>query len=285
MGARAGRHESAEGQWEMVLGAPHPSLRSHVREYVGWFEHFAVPLCRREVPTEDIPVIINFGAPVRVFEAQNPSRWTDYGSFTTGAYDSYVLVATAGPSGGVQVNLSILGARLFLGRPLRELKNRAIALDDLFGRDARRLTMELYDATTWEARFTILDRELASRILTAKEPPAAVTWVWQRLVQTGGRVSIGALVGEVGVSQRHLIGQFREEIGLSPKTLARVLRFGRAVRIIKTGRGARLAEIAQDCGYYDQAHFSRDFHNFAGVTPTELVRSQLPDGGGFAVDR
>ena len=64
-----------------------------------------------------------------------------------------------------------------------------------------------------------------------------------------------------------------------------MLRFGRAIRMIKSGGGARLAEIAQDCGYYDQAHFSRDFHVFAGVTPTELVRSQLPDSGGFQVDR
>jgi AraC-like DNA-binding protein len=285
MSTRRVRHESAEGQWEMVRGAPHPSLRAYVREYVGWFEHFAVPICRREVPTEDIPVMINFGAPVRLFDMQDPSRWTDYGSFTTGAYDSYVLVGSTGRSGGLQINMSIFGARLFLGRPLRDLRNRAIELDDLFGSDARRLTMELYDAPTWEARFTILDRELALRILTAKAPSAAVTWVWRRLVQTGGRVSIGVLVGEVGFSQRHLIETFREQIGLSPKTLARVLRFGRAIRIIKSGGGARLAEIAQDCGYYDQAHFSRDFHAFAGVTPTALVRSQMPDGGGFLVER
>jgi AraC-like DNA-binding protein len=284
MGARRVRHESAQGQWEMVCAAPHPSLRAHVREYIGWFEHFAVPLCRREVPTEIIPVIINFGAPVRLFDAQDPSRWTDYRSFTTGAYDSHVLVGSSGPSGGLQINMSILGARLFLGRPLRDLRNRAVGLDDVLGGEARRLTMELYDAPSWEARFTILDRELAARILTAKAPPACVTWVWRRLVETGGRVSIGALVGEVGFSQKHLIGQFREQIGLSPKTLARVLRFGRAIQMIKSGGGARLAEIAQDCGYYDQAHFSRDFHAFAGVTPTELVRSQLPDGG-FVVDR
>jgi AraC-like DNA-binding protein len=111
-----------------------------------------------------------------------------------------------------------------------------------------------------------------------------VMWTWRRLVEAGGRVSIGTIVDEVGFSQKHMIAQFREEIGLSPKTLARILRFGRAIRIIKRG-GVRLADIAHDCGYYDQAHFSRDFHAFAGVTPTDLVRSQLPDGGGFSVDR
>jgi len=175
-------HESDRGRWEMVQRAPHPSLRAHVREYGGWSEDFAAPLCRREVPTEVVPVVINFAAPVRMFDVQDPSRWS-------------------------------------------------------------------------------------------------------RLVQTGGRVSIGTLVDEVGFSQRHLIGQFREQIGLSPKTLARVLRFGRAIRMIKDGGRPNLAAVAQDCGYYDQAHFSRDFHTFAGVTPTELVRSQLPDGGGFIVDR
>jgi AraC-like DNA-binding protein len=230
-------------------------------------------------------VIINFGAPFRLFDQADPSRWTDYGSFTTGAYDAFVLVGSTGPSAGIQVNLTILGARLFLGRPLRDLKNRAVALEDLFGGDAARLTEALYDAPSWDARFAILDRELAARIARARTPPAAVLCAWHRLVASGGRISIGAIVDEVGCSQRHLIAQFREETGLSPKTLARVLRFGRAIRVIKAGGGARLSEIALDCGYYDQAHFSRDFREFAGVSPSELIASQLPDRGGFSADR
>jgi AraC-like DNA-binding protein len=285
MSDRTIRHQSEQGQWEMVCAAPHPSLRAHVRQYVGWHEHFAVPICRREVPSEHVPVIINFGAPIRLFDQRDPSRWTDYGSFTTGAYDSHVLVGSTGPSGGLEMQLSILGARLFIGAPLRELKNRAVSLDDVFGGDGRRLPLQLFDAPTWEARFTILDRALASRILSAKAPPPAVLWTWRRLVETGGRVPIATVVGETGFSQKHVIAQFQQEIGLSPKTLARVLRFGRAIRMIKRGGAPRLADIAHVCGYYDQAHFSRDFHGFAGVTPGELIRSQRPDVGGFPVDR
>jgi AraC-like DNA-binding protein len=283
-GAKVVRHESVLGSWEYAIAKPHASLRPHVREYYGWIERMALPVCRREVPTDEVPIIINFGAPFRLFDQDDPSRWTEFGSFTTGAYDSYVLVGSTGPSAGIQVNMSIFGARLFLGRPLRDMKNRVVELEDLFGRAARLLTQELYDAPSWNARFEILDRELAGRMLNTRAPSPAVCCAWSRLVSTGGRASIGGIVRAAGCSQKHLIAQFREEIGLSPKTLARVLRFGRAVQIIKEGGGGRLVEIAQDCGYYDQAHFSRDFRAFAGVTPTELIASQIPDRGGFSAD-
>jgi AraC-like DNA-binding protein len=283
-GAKVVRHESVLGSWEYAIAKPHASLQPHVREYYGWIERMAQPVCRREVPTDEVPIIINFGTPFRLFDQADPSRWTEFGSFTTGAYDSYVLVGSTGPSAGIQVNLSIFGARLILGRPLRDMKNRVVELEDLFGRAARLLTQELYDAPSWDARFEILDRELARRILNTRAPSQAVSCAWSRLVSSGGRASIGGIVRAAGCSQKHLIAQFREEIGLSPKTLARVLRFGRAVQIIKEGGGGRLVEIAQDCGYYDQAHFSRDFRAFAGVTPTELIASQIPDRGGFSAD-
>jgi AraC-like DNA-binding protein len=75
------------------------------------------------------------------------------------------------------------------------------------------------------------------------------------------------LAAELGWSRRHLAVRVHEELGMPPKALARVLRFERAVERLRAGDD--LAALALDAGYYDQAHFNRDFRAFAGATPTD----------------
>jgi AraC-like DNA-binding protein len=104
---------------------------------------------------------------------------------------------------------------------------------------------------------------------------------------------VSELAEELRCSRRHLTARFSEQVGLPPKTLARLLRFGRAARLLGTGpsshkRGGAASappsftEIALQCGYYDQAHLNRDYRQFAGLTPTELGTMLLPDAGGIA---
>ena len=88
----------------------------------------------------------------------------------------------------------------------------------------------------------------------------------------------------MGCSRKHLIAQFRDRIGLPPKRVARLIRFGRAVDRLTRQPHRGLAEIALDCGYADQAHLNRDFRQFTGGPPTEMMRRQLPDGGGTRGD-
>lgn len=276
------RHASEPGRWELALALPHPELRPYVREYVGGFENMQPPVCRRELPTDIAPVIINFEGVTRFFDSRHPSRWTDYGSFASGAWDTHVRVSAPGMYRCVQVNFTILGARLFIGHPLRDMTNRVVALEDALGPRAVELTTKLYEARTWEVRFQILDREIGARIFSTRAPSRAVQTVWRRLVETRGRAKIRSLGKEIGWSHKHLVERVREELGLPPKVLARVLRFGEAVEMLRSPAPASLAEVAHACGFYDQAHFCRDFREFAGVTPAELVRSRLPDAGGFA---
>jgi AraC-like DNA-binding protein len=275
-------HETPQARWEMATAAPSPALRPFVSRYTGWWERLGRPFYLREMPTEIAPVIINFAAPTRLVDPRQPGAESSLGSFATGAFDSYVLVGYAGQSGGVQIDFTLLGARLFLGRPLRELANRVVPLGDLLGAEAGRLEARLYDAPSWEARFALLDDEIGRRIVSGDALSRTVRCAWWRLARTAGQASISAIVNDLGCSQRHLIDRFREEIGLPPKTVGRVLRFGQAVNLLREGRVRRLADIAAACGYYDQAHFIRDAREFAGATPSELVQSLNPGTGAFA---
>jgi AraC-like DNA-binding protein len=275
------RHASDLGCWELARATPTESVRPFTREYVGWTEQVSVPLCRRELPTEEAPLIINFGGPFRLFAPGESHGAIALGSFVTGAYDTYQLVESVGATSGVQVNFTLLGIRLLVGRPIEDMTNGAFAPEDIFGRFARELTESLYEARSWEARFNCLDRALAARLRDPREVPPGVRCAWQRLIASSGRASIASIVREVGWSQRHFIAQFRHEIGVSPKVFARMLRFGRVVRDLRAGVTGDLADIALGSGYCDQSHLNRDAREFAGVPPGELRKSLLPDGGGF----
>ncbi len=106
--AKVTRHTSALGRWELATAPPAEALRPFAREYVGWSEQVSAPLCRRELPTEEAPLIINFGAPFHLFAPGDSRRHLDLASFITGAYDTYQLVESVGASSGVQVNQSHL---------------------------------------------------------------------------------------------------------------------------------------------------------------------------------
>jgi AraC-like DNA-binding protein len=105
---------------------------------------------------------------------------------------------------------------------------------------------------------------LAARV--ELEPTAAVLAA-TRLVQTDGLGTVTDLANGVGLSVRQLERQFREQVGMSPKSLARLTRFEAAQRRIYEGRELSFTRLAHDLGFADQAHFTREFRAFAEQSP------------------
>jgi len=109
-------------------------------------------------------------------------------------------------------------------------------------------------------------------------PDHRVASVVEAISRRGGRVSIERAAADSGLSRRQLERLFLRDVGLPPKQLARIVRFQRALRILDGGaRPARGIEAAYGGGYADQAHFIRDFREFAGCAPTEhlVARAEL----------
>ncbi|MCW3065793.1 MAG: Helix-turn-helix, AraC domain protein [Solirubrobacterales bacterium] len=274
-------HDSPLGWWEMARADPDPRLRAHVTGYTGYVEQTTGFTRRRELPSGGATLIVSFGPAIDVAfpELGEPER--RFGSFVAGLHDTYATTSS-GRQHGMQVNLTPLGAFRVLGAPMSAFTNRVVALEDALGRPGALLAEMLYDAGGWTERFALLDAIIATRLAEAPRCSPDVAWAWRRLEATHGRVGIGALAGELGCSHRHLTVRFREQIGLPPKTLARVLRFHRVIGLTAREERPRWAEIAYECGYYDQAHLNRDFREFAGTTPTGFVERLLPDGGGVS---
>jgi AraC-like DNA-binding protein len=282
--SRIRRHCSELGIWESVMRDPDPRLRAIVRDpYTGWTEKTSYAR-RPEIAHPGIVMIINFGPPLRVTDPRGSTRGVEVDSFIAGLHDSYVLTTSAAMSLGLQVNLTPLGAHRLFGLPMDTLTNGVYALEDVLGRRGRELVDQLRESRDWETRFDTLDAFITNGISAAGTLSAGVEWAWQKLIETRGRARIGALTTELGWSRQRLIHRFREQVGMPPKTLARILRFQGAVRLLGTTRQVRWTELALECGYYDQAHMIREFGEFAGRTPTEFMRASLPLMSAWAED-
>jgi AraC-like DNA-binding protein len=284
MGASQTRVMFQQPDLEIVLGEPDPCLRGYVRRYFGYFERGSGFSHTRELPSADVTLIIGFGPPIVItYPRHNGAITARHTSFIAGLHDSYAVVQAGEWQSGIEVNLTPLGTYLLLGMPMEALTNRVVGLEDLLGAAAPLLVEQLHEAPGWDARFDLVDALVASRLAEARPPSPSVAWAWKRLGENRGRLDIGTLAGELGCSRKHLIAQFREQVGLPPKTVARILRFRGVLESLERGNGRRLAQVAQDCGYYDQAHLNRDFREFAGITPTEFVDRRLPGGEGSAL--
>ncbi|MGC4896005.1 helix-turn-helix domain-containing protein [Micromonospora sp. DT31] len=261
---------------EAVHGRPDPRLRPWVGGYLGYREEAPTPLVRREVAGAFVVLILGWGDPLDVTDPRATGSGTcAANAFLAGPFDGWCATRTAGTGVGVQMLLTAPAARRLLGLPLGELANQAVPVgavaDWLVG-----LRDGLAGDPGWRRRFDRLDAALLARLATTAPVDRRLLEAWRRLDHSGGGLGVARLAEEVGWSRRHLAVRFRQEFGLPPKTVARLLRFERAYASIGRDPAAESepagwAQRAARWGYYDQSHLIRDFREFAGVTPTAVA--------------
>ncbi len=171
------------------------------------------------------------------------------------------------------------GAVPFLRLPASEVTDGTLALGDVWGAGAADLTDRLREAGDTAARLRVLEAALGGRVDAARaEVDGAVLVATGLAERSRGTVDVDALARATGLGRRQLERRFLAVVGLPPKTACRVLRFQAALTRLHDPAGHALARVALDSGYHDQAHFTRDFRAFAGVTPGAYRRA-LPAAG------
>jgi len=260
-------------------------LRPYVAWCVGYRQAGIEPTVHRGLPSPWLTMIVTLDEPVVISQHPDPRQPASSHDFLLGGlHTAPALVTHDGRQSGIQLALTPLGARALLGMPAAELASIDVEAADVLGRLAGEVRERVLAAPDWAGRFDVLEAFLAGRVRAAhapgrQGPRPEVSYAWDRLRQTGGAVSVADLAAETGWSPRHLGEQFRAETGLSPKAGARVVRFDRARRRLLRAQagGGRVtfAELAAECGYYDQAHLAREFRDLAGCPPSVLLAEEF----------
>jgi AraC-like DNA-binding protein len=267
---------------EYARARPAPALRPYVGFYTGYRQRGLPPRTHRGLPSPYLTLILTLDDPLVVAAHPDASQAAErYDALIGGLHLTPAIIEHGGRQSGIQVAVNPLGCRALFGLPAGELAGVDVDLAAVVDpASVVAVRDRIGSAATWPERFAAVDAWLCR---LARDRPSGVhpdvAHVFRRLLTTGGDVPIGMLAGEVGWSARHLTNRFHAEVGLRPKEVARVARFDRARRRLTAG--VRLADVAVGAGYFDQAHFAREFTAFAGCSPSRWMAEEI----GFVQDQ
>ena len=274
---------------------PAEPLRRYVAAYTGYRQRGLPPARHRGLPSPYLTLIFTLDEPLTIEAHPDPGQPPgEFGTLLGGLHSVPALITHAGAQSGIQVALRPLGARALLGLPAGELAELDLPAEAVLGGVCAELRDRVRAAAGWPERFAVLDEILlrsaglrgaglrgAGLGWVGPGPGIApeVSWAWRQLLREGGALRVSELAAGTGWSGRHLTSRFRAEIGLTPKAAARVIRFDRArkrlVRKLTAGGNYLLADLAAECGYFDQAHLAREFRALAGCPPSQWLAEEF----------
>ena len=250
---------------------PSPPLSAFV-DYV-WYVSDAPGHAReRIVPSGTVELVINLHEDeFRIYgsAAKGEGCRRFRGAIVSGCYGAPFGIDTREHASVIGVHFRPGGAVGLLGAPPGELADTHVSLDELWGRRATELRERLCAAAELRQRFQIPQHALIARLPHTPPGRGAVSAALSRLDQPG--VKVGEVTKAFGLSRRRFVEIFTEDVGMTPKRYGRVRRFQRALALAFESPSPAWAQLALECGYFDQAHLCRDWAEFTGFSPGELL--------------
>jgi AraC-like DNA-binding protein len=277
---RVVRSAPDESAWELWEREPLPALRGIVSGL--WAGGTAAGTARhRALPNGEVWLMLHIGPAQRAIESdgKSVSRLLDAG-FVAGLQqrpytiesmnrDTYVVSARIRPE---------CVAALFPRATPSELVGQVESASDLLGREAAdALCGRMREARNLGEALDRFERWLLEQARPERLPRDVTRAASARIARASGKLRVGALSRELGISTRRMNELFQSEVGVRAKRVAKIARFRGALGRLHAERPRELAGLALDAGYYDESHLYRDFRELALLTPSEYLEA-LGDG-------
>ena len=216
----------------------------------------------------DTGLVIGFQYKGRLHKIEDDKPLSLAISGITGLADYSRTFRNSTNTGTVLVFFKEAGASPFFRQPLHELFRESVSLDNFMLRsELLFLEEQLAEARTDDKRISAVGRFLIARMKTT-EPDKLVLAALALIHKSKGNIRISELMDQLHISQSPLEKRFRQVVGTSPKKFASIVRMKNVVQ--QYNSKSSLTELSYGAGFYDQAHFIKEFKSFTGDTPEKF---------------
>jgi AraC-like DNA-binding protein len=235
-----------------------------------WFvvdrDRCSVRAPERVLPDGCLDWIFHLGTPFQYCQADG--RWkTQATSFFVGELTRFLLLQPSETIATMGVRFRPASAYRFLPLSLHVLSDDSVSTQDIWGAEGRELEERVLSADCDEHRKSLVESFLIrSREKSQLRPRVEVAV--NEILRSRGQLRVEQLAEKVGWSRRQIEREFRSGVGVSPKVLARIIRFQNLLRLVGESELREWADVALAVGYADQPHMVREFREFSGQSPT-----------------
>ncbi|MCM0649103.1 helix-turn-helix domain-containing protein [Clostridium swellfunianum] len=192
-------------------------------------------------------------------------------SFASGPFTKYLHLEATGKVG-------LLGIRFWPGMmypffqiPMKELTNKYIDLSFIAKELSKEIEASVLSSTNFEERFSLVNSILTKHLMSKLTPTNKVVEESINIIKySNGMIAVASLSESIGIGSRQLERLFNVYLGISPKMFNRITRFQRIFKELEKHRINNWLVLALQCGYYDQAHFIKEFKQFSGMNPNSF---------------
>jgi len=193
------------------------------------------------------------------------------GALVSGPHSESFVIETSAQVSVAGAQFKPGGALPFFALPMDELRNLHVPLGDLWGSLAAELRERLAGAATPDRKLAVIEQVLRRRLTRVGRFHDGVAYALHEFEHDPEVIKVADVIDRIGISHRRFLDLFTAHVGLRPKVFCRIRRFQRVLEQIRQRRHIEWADVALSCGYYDQAHFIKEFHAFSGVNPSTYV--------------
>ncbi|MDB4883144.1 MAG: uncharacterized protein JWL95_1910 [Gemmatimonadetes bacterium] len=261
-------HDSPIGRWTHTRWQP-SFLRGAV-EMIWYFDGSTAFRREHVFPNGLLELVFSLDGPRFVVEHDGRALECPDANVSGLQLRPMVVVSPSDRTRVFGIRLHPAAASAVLGRALPDLVSTTAALRDVVGPSANELAERCHAAQNPDVCVRIAARWIAARLRAAPPPDQAIDWVIRQIEESSGRIPIATLRERAGLSRNRLASAFRDQMGVAPKSYARIRRFDRAMRLMQT-RPVSLSTLALDAGYYDQSHLTAEFRSLADRTPASFA--------------